>query len=287
MGQQALRPRAAETFGHLAGKEAVTTLAPLFEKGTPWQLSVGAARGLALTRSPEAVDALIAGLQGVRGRLAHEIAAALESLTGQAFGPNPDIWSDWWRQHGGGFEVAAQAPRWEEPRAFRDRYAFYGIEIRSEAVVFVLDISGSMSGDRIATLKQELAAAIRAMPETARFNLIPFHDKAYPWSKKLVHVKGRGRKAGLDFVEKLKVGGSTNLWDGLEAAIADPQVDTVVILSDGEPSAGEVQEMGEIRRRFVEQNRERMILLHAVAIGMSSPELKAMALLSEGTYKQR
>lgn len=287
-GPEGLRPRAAETFGHLAGEDGVATLAPLLQRGTHWTLSVGAARGLALTRNAAAVDALIAGLAGARGRLAHEIAAALESLTGQAFGLHADLWSHWWRQHGGGFQVAAQAaPRWEEPRAFRDRYAFYGVEIRSEAVVFVLDISGSMAGEPVAKLRQELGAAIRAMPETARFNLIPFHDRAYPWSKKLVRAKGNGKKAGLAFAQKLQVGGATNLWDGLQSAIVDPQVDTVVILSDGEPNTGAVTGMGEIRRRFLEENRERMILVHAVAIGINSPELKAMAEVTGGTYRQR
>jgi uncharacterized protein YegL len=287
-GPEGLRPRAAETLGRLAGEEAVATLAPLLRRGTPWTLSVGAARGLALTRCAAAVDALIAGLEGARGRLAHEIAAALESLTGQAFGLFADLWGDWWRQHGGGFQVGARAePRWEEPRAFRDRYAFYGVEIRSEAVVFVLDVSGSMGGEPLKKLKQELSGAIRAMPETARFNLIPFHDRAYPWSKNLVHAKANGKKAAAAYVEKLQVGGATNLWDGLEAAIADPQVDTIVVLSDGEPNMGEVTGMGAVRRRFLEENRERMILVHAVAIGMSSPELKAMAELTGGTYRQR
>jgi len=285
---QGLGPRAAETLGHLAGEGAVATLAPLLRRGASWQLSVGAARGLALTRCAPAVDALIAGLDGARGRVGHEIATALTSLTGRAFGLDPGIWSAWWQQHGGALQVDGLGDgRWEEPRAFRDRYAFYGVEILSEAVVFVLDVSGSMAGEHLAQLRKELSGAIRAMPETARYNLIPFHDKAYPWSRKLVKVRGKGRKAGLEFAEKLQVGGATNMWDALQAAMADPQVDTVVILSDGEPNMGEVKGMGEIRRRFLEQNRERMVLVHAVAIGMDSPELKAMALLSGGSYRRR
>ena len=175
------------------------------------------------------------------------------------------------------------APRWDEPEAERDRYAFYGVAIRSEAVLFVLDVSGSMSGTPLDNLKSELATAIGRMPPTTRFNMIAFESNVDPWSTRLVHAKPATKKAALWFVKKLQAGGSTGLWNALKAALKDKHVDTLVILSDGAPNT----DINIIRRWFLQQNRERMILLHAIALGHQSRSLKAMALLSGGTYRER
>ena len=63
--------------------------------------------------------------------------------------------------------------------------------------------------------------------------------------------------------------------------------DTIVILSDGQPTAGKLQDMRQIADWFYRENRTRMILVHAVAIGHKSPGLKAMAVLSGGKYRER
>ncbi|MHC4933982.1 MAG: VWA domain-containing protein, partial [Planctomycetota bacterium] len=163
---------------------------------------MGAARGLAATRRPNAVEALIAGLRKARGRVAHEHAAALESLTGQRFGLNAEMWAFWWERHRVGYRVPDElSVAWGEERKASDRYAFYGIEIRSEAIAFLLDVSGSMSGDRIQKLKEELKAAIEAMPSTTRFNMIPFHSHAYSWSKRLKNADSKSKTAAVGFVE--------------------------------------------------------------------------------------
>ncbi|MHC4338890.1 MAG: VWA domain-containing protein [Planctomycetota bacterium] len=287
-GKKLLRPKAAETLGHLDGEAAVEVLAPLAVKGSSWQLRVGAARGLAATRRPQAIDALIAGLGRARGRVAHEHAAALEALTGQRFGLNAEMWSFWWERHKEGYRVPDElSVAWGEHRKESDRYAFYGIEIRSEAMAFLLDVSGSMSGDRIRKLKEELRAAIEAMPSTTRFNMIPFHSRAYAWSKRLRSADKKSKAAAAAFVDKLNAAGMTNLWDALQIAMRDKEVDTIMILSDGHPTAGKVKDTREIRTWFYKANRGRMILLNVILIGLASPDLKAMAQISGGKYRER
>jgi HEAT repeat protein/uncharacterized protein YegL len=284
--EKALRPKAAETLGRLGGPESVKILAPLVRKST-WQLRMGAARGLGATREHGAVAPLIAALHKARGRPAHEIATALESLTGQPFGLNARLWEHWWTERGDGFMIPREPPlRWGSPRAVRDRYAFYGIEIRSEAVVFILDVSGSMGGAPLDNLKEELLKAIGKMPETTRFNLVPFETRARTWSRSLVAAK-KGKKRAAKFVGGLQAAGATNLWHALQLGLAHKDVDTLVILTDGMPSAGDVTDMGEIRRRFLKANRKRMILVHTIALGITSPDLKAMAVFSGGTYRER
>jgi HEAT repeat protein len=287
-GQAELRPKAAEALGHLAGADAVPILAPLVRKAPAWQLQVGAARGLQATRDAAAIDALIAGLHEARGRIGHEIAQALEALTGQPFGLNARMWEFWWQNHRTGYRVPEEtAVLWDDPAPVRDRYHFYGVEIRSEAVAFLLDVSGSMEGEPLETLKKELGEAIRLMPKTARFNLIVFESSARAWSKQLATAKDGARERARQFVDGLRAGGATNLWDALQLGIGDRDVDTLVLLSDGEPTTGAVTDPSRIREWFGEQNRRRMILLHVVALGHSAPYLRTMALESGGVYRQR
>jgi HEAT repeat protein len=288
-GKKALRPKAAEALGYAGGAFAVKDLALLIKATKPWQLPIGAARGLAATRSPAAVPALVDALEDhASGRLSHEIAEALESLTGQPFGRNAKLWRRWWTDRGTGFQVpeSARSP-WEEETAAADRYTFYGIQLVSRSAVFVCDVSGSMQGDRIKTLRRELAAVVKRFPSAGRFNVVLFNEEVIPWSKKLVGASKKNKDKLLTFIDGIAAEGATNIWDALLLALTDKHVDTVVLLSDGAPTAGKLRSTAEIAKAFTKQNRARMVLLHVVSIGKASPNLRAMARLSGGSYVQK
>ena len=44
------------------------------------------------------------------------------------------------------------------------------------------------------------------------------------------------RKKAKRFVEDLPVGGETNVYDALKLAFKDPDIDTIILLSDGSPT---------------------------------------------------
>ena len=286
-GNKLLRPKAAETLGHVGGADAVPPLTIMLRVQTPWQIPVGASRGLAATRSAKAIPPLIAALGRSKGRLSLEISIALESLTGQPFGTSAGLWKRWWDDRGAGFQVPRiEKPLWKEETQAGDKYAFYGIRIRSHAVAFVCDVSGSMGGDGIAGLKKELSRVLKRFPAEGRFNLIFFDSDVRSWKRSLVAAKKR-RKAALQVVNGLVARGGTNMWDGLQTAMSDKNVDTIVLLSDGSPTAGKVQSTRKIRDRITKQNRSRMVLIHVIAIGYDAPHLRQMAQASGGKYAKR
>ena len=286
-GNKLLRPKAAETLGHVGGADAVPTLTTLLRVQKPWQIPIGASRGLAATRSAKAIPPLVAALGRSKGRLSLEISMALESLTGQPFGTSAGLWKRWWNDRGAGFQVPRiEKPLWKEETQAGDQYAFYGIRIRSHAVAFVCDVSGSMRGDGIAGLKKELARVLKRFPAEGRFNLIFFDSDVQSWRKGLVTAK-KSRKAALQVVSGLAASGGTNMWGGLQAAMHDKNIDTLVLLSDGSPTVGKVQSTREIRDRITKQNRSRMVMIHVIAIGYDSPHLRQMAHASGGKYAKR
>ncbi len=287
-GSSRLRAKAAESLGHAGGADAVPALAALLRAKKPWQVPLGATRGLAGTRSAAAIPPLIAALKTATGRFQFEIANALTSLTGQPFGRSAKVWERWWGTHAIGFRPP-QVPKelWEEDTDANNDYVFYGIDLVSDRAAFICDKSGSMQGKRLDRLKLELTAVINRFPPHGRFNLVFFDAKIDHLFNKMVKANEKNRKKALAEINKVKAGGATNIWDALEFALKDKTVDTIVLLTDGAPTAGDIRDVTKIRDEFLKLNRERMVLLHVVAIGVDSPALAAAARLSGGSYVKR
>ena len=67
-------------------------------------------------------------------------------------------------------------------------------------------------------------------------------------------------------LHRLEAKGWTNLWDGLEYAMADPEADTVFLYSDGGASKGAFVAAKEILSELAERNRFRRVVIHAVEV---------------------
>ncbi|MDH3593021.1 MAG: VWA domain-containing protein, partial [Planctomycetota bacterium] len=284
-GPAGLRPKAAEAFGHAARDDAVPALVKLLEQRRPWQIAIGAARGLAATRAVTAIPPLIKALGKAAGRRRAEIARALASLTGRSFGEMPTHWERWWAARGHRFRVPVAPPsRWERAP---NGTGFFGVEIRTNAAVFLCDVSASMVGKPLQRLQSELAGAVKRFPPGGRFNLVFFGDEVYPWATKLQRVSKTARSRALAHIHAQRTGGATNLGDALIFALDDAEVDTIVLLTDGLPTVGRFKHISELRDYFERRNRVRMVELHVICIGMRSSDLRDMAEMSGGRYVER
>ncbi len=63
--------------------------------------------------------------------------------------------------------------------------------------------------------------------------------------------------------------GKGDLWSALVPVLRDPQVDTVVILSDGAPSGGQRWNIELIRPLLQDENRLRGVVIHTVMFDAS------------------
>jgi Mg-chelatase subunit ChlD len=153
----------------------------------------------------------------------------------------------------------------------------------------VIDVSGSMEervqgqyadekGEmRIDVAKTELGNFLDRLEPGAWFNVVPFSDRILPWRPTMARNEGEALAEAKEFVAKLIASGGTNIYGGLEAAFADPETDTIVLLSDGEPSVGDVIEINEIRRHVQRWNEHRGIVIHTVQIGATFELLQWLA----------
>lgn len=110
-------------------------------------------------------------------------------------------------------------------------------------LVFVLDTSGSMSGDKIAQAKEALRFILENLNPDDRFAVIAFSDYSQALQAQLAPVTVDTIADAKGWVSNINAGGGTNIDDALALAFslfednARPQF--LVFLTDGEPTVGE------------------------------------------------
>ena len=258
-------------------------------------------------------------------RLRVQALEMLVKLTGQNMDLVAGDWKKWW-------EVAE--PKFELPdakakgttRVKAREFSYFGLEVSSKKIAFLVDASKSMdeqvpvklvkgkdSGEakggatsvggngggngggririkdgkamKIEILKRELANVIGKLSGDTQVNIVTFHREFTPWQQQLQPLAGPGRARAIDFVKGVETRSGTNVFDTLEFALADKRVDTIYLLSDGEPTAGRFLDLPSITREVQALNRRRGITIHCIAFGEESKLLEAIAKENGGQYR--
>ena len=297
-----VRNSAITALGRSKRVEFVPVLTASLEN-EDWSTRLAAARALEAVGTAECVAALCHRIPQEIGRLAKEMGEILFRLSGRPYAENGRLWAAWWEREGADFrpiEPAAlrKREREEEERRLRKttRTTFFGIEIHSHSVLFVIDVSGSMDelmlgrdpgekGEpRIVRAKRELEKCIEGLKRASFFNVLAYSDRVLPWAEELTALESETRELAKEYVRGLRTGGGTNLFGALERAFEDPAVDTIYLISDGEASMGEIIDPGAIRERIASMNENRGVRIHAIAIGYDLAVLAALAQDSGGIY---
>jgi Ca-activated chloride channel family protein len=114
-------------------------------------------------------------------------------------------------------------------------------QVIAKDVILVLDVSGSMRGEKIDQAREALDFVLDNLHEEDRFNIIAFSTSTRPYARDLVPADERGEAR--DFVRRLEANGSTDINRALLEALAmtDGDRPTILIfLTDGLPTTGEV-----------------------------------------------
>ena len=253
---------------------------------------VQAAEGLAGIGTRAALLGLVDRLESedvprVRGRLVD----LLQRASGRKHRDDPRPWRAWlealppsWRaasvEHRPG-ELAMP----EEERSVSTT----GLPIPEGEVALLIDLSGSMwtVRDDGSTRKDAVAAALattlaRLEPGT-RFNVIPFTERPRPWRDEVVDVTPRNVRSATRFFADCHDRGTGNLWDAVLLAFEDPAVDTLVLLTDGEPTGGRRNRLEIVLPLFEEHNATRKVRLDVFLVGAPATVRDAWTSVAERT----
>ncbi|QDV08846.1 hypothetical protein Poly30_44010 [Planctomycetes bacterium Poly30] len=221
---------------------------------------------LAQALPPEGSDAEKGGLRPAR---AWAIVACLREASGLSHGLVRERWIRWaeglepdWKRSADGKEDATESGE-------TGSATFYGLRIVSDRVAFLVDMSGSMweekgGSTRKVQVEVELAKALRGLPEHARFHLVPYATVPGPWEDGLVPATERNVEKAIEWFERNTQRGRGDVWTALMQVLENPEIDTVVILSDGAPSGGYRWNIELIRTLLQDENRHRGVVIHAV-----------------------
>ena len=120
---------------------------------------------------------------------------------------------------------------------------------------------------------------LAGLADGAKFNMIGFSSDVRPWKKGVVVRDAKTSKEAMDWVEKQKVVGSTNIYDALETAFKlmgvgasadkryEPVYDTIFFMTDGFPTSGKVTDRAQILGEVKRWNEGRKIRIHVVGMG--------------------
>lgn len=273
-----------------------------------WRVRVGALHAVEALRTPHAVEVLIARLDAETGRMRLDVARALQRLTGMRFGPSRDRWNAWWEDHRHGFVPPAAdelAQREMDTLTLQESSVatFYGLPVFSERLAIVMDVSGSMAkraegltelgGEyeratraptRLGVAKRQLYQLLERVPNGHLLNVIFFEEYVDAWRDEVAPLDEEKRDEVTEFVVLAVAGGGTNLYDALSKAMDDTLLDTIYVLSDGQPTAGAIVHPAGIRRAILTRNRRARVQFFCVSIGRISDVLFELAEETGGRY---
>ena len=117
-------------------------------------------------------------------------------------------------------------------------------KIMDKDVLFVLDTSGSMRGEKIEQARAAIDYCLSHLNKGDRFNIITFGTEVRSFRDEPVGQSPENLTAGREFIEEVVANGRTNISGALAKALlgkVDPGRPRIMIfLTDGAPTAGEL-----------------------------------------------
>lgn len=228
-----------------------------------------------------AVEFLIEIASKYRGQLRFETVQHLARLTGQNFGGFSDQWATWWKDNGAKFEVSAErasampvvpslaVARIPWPDSLPE---FFGVPVYANRVVFVIDRSGSMrsSVNGVTRLKEattQLEKSVDALDRYAYFNIFAYNSDVLPFMSELVQAEDVNKRAARNFGYRLTPEKKTASYDALYSGLrADPNLEAMYFLSDGEPTTGRIVDMPSIVNSITAENALQRTSIYTLGI---------------------
>ena len=165
------------------------------------------------------------------------------------------------------------------PRTDRDGYFIllatprYEITERSyipKDIIFVIDVSGSMSGEKIGQARDALRYCVNTLDSRDRFEIISFSSSIENFQGSLKNANEDEVKNALYFIDNFSAAGGTNINEALQRALQlknspDNRPTSIVFLTDGLPTEG-AQDVNQILQN-VKDSKKDYIRIFSFGVG--------------------
>ena len=308
-----VRMTAIETIPSVNKEEAVKVVHNAIND-KDWRVRVSAIETTQLIRDKRCITELIDRLTDEQGRLKLDILITLKDLTDKEIGLNIKDWKNWWDSNKDTFQPIERKD--SKPRDSKQvipqnvtAAQFYNVPILSNRVSFILDLSGSMrykaEGDeknknadttKLDIAKKEMIKTIEKFDNKTFFNIIllgsdedsNYDKKQKIWKVTLMQAIPQNKQDAIGFINKQKAKGWTNIYDAIEYAFEDENVDTTFLLSDGGASKGKFVYTNDILYHIKKMNKFRKIMINTIETEATNNDnrrlMRELAEITKGTY---
>lgn len=157
-------------------------------------------------------------------------------------------------------------------------------------VTFVVDVSGSMSGGKIAQARAAGKALLATLTPRDRFRLIDFDTDVRTFRSEFSEATAANIEAANRYLDALEAHGSTNIEGALRTALGSAgggdaradRVPLVLFLTDGEPTVGE-QDPQALARLASSMRGARHVFTFGLGADVNTTLLEQIALEGKGT----
>ena len=213
-----------------------------------WSVQLVAARIAGEREVGKAIPNLIHALAKAAPRVSEAVVIALRKLTGQNIEAYEEPWAKWWEANRAkyGDDGRPLQPVVSTPRA--SDVEFYGLKVRSDKVMYIIDISGSMlaekkakattatdtpgmksdpkpdahaarfSGPKIEIAKLELKRSLAALPKESSFNILAFNHAVQQFQQKMLPATDANKELAYAWIRDMSPSGSTFADGALQIA---------------------------------------------------------------------
>ncbi|HEX9084934.1 MAG TPA: VIT domain-containing protein [Gemmatimonadaceae bacterium] len=153
-------------------------------------------------------------------------------------------------------------------------------------VTFVIDVSGSMSGQKIEQARAAGKQLLRTLSPIDRFRLIDFSSDVRTFRNDFSAATRENIGAAERYLDQLDAEGSTNISGALDEALSAPvqvgRLPIVLFLTDGQPTVGE-RDASVIASNVAKERGSRRLFTFGVGADLNVSLIEQLALEGRGT----
>lgn len=159
-------------------------------------------------------------------------------------------------------------------------------EIIGKDLLFVVDTSGSMSGEKMEHARQALRAWIERLNPDDTFNILRFSTDVEPLAEGSLSASPENRQRALRFINSMDASGGTAIEPALRQALAVPTrrgaPRVVVFLTDGMPTVGETDVTRIVRSVATQNNNTAQVFVFGLGDDVNTTFLDLLAQQNRG-----
>jgi len=160
---------------------------------------------------------------------------------------------------------------------------FFGVEARGARFAFIVDVSGSMGGPKLESLKEQLVGSISGIVDSGSYIVVAFSSGPQPLhpAVRWMDASAKNKKDSTTMIRRLEAAGGTEPLGSFQLVFGlRPRPDAIYFMTDGDFDDAIIETIARLNRGA------RKVPIHCITLVDDSGAelLKRIARDSDGTY---